>query len=160
MGYRSEVALVLDKNDYLAGLSWMKRNDINEEENLLLPHCADKVIERDDRIIIYYSSIKWYKTFHWFDSLIYLYTFLDGIGRDRYSILRVGEESDDIEYEGNTEELYSAEVYPVTTIEMNEWSNDVQVDDERLATLLNEDKCYRIHLKLGKPSREKRSWLT
>jgi hypothetical protein len=160
MGYRSEVAIVMSKTDYIYGLNWYKRNGIHDTDNLLLPTVADKLIEREDDIIIYYSSIKWYKTFIAFDCIVHLYSLLHLLGSDRFSIVRIGEDYADIEVEGDSDVLYNAQVYPISMIELSEWKTDKEVDNSRMTELINEDKYYHIYCKVGKSKVGKATWLT
>ncbi len=145
MGYRSEVVIGMSKNDYLYGLKWMKLRGVPDELNLLLPSNCEKVLERENKIIISHSYIKWYTGYKSSKDLVALYKFLGTIGEERYGIYRVGEDVGDVEHESNVSILDMMDVYPVCYLSLNESTDDKQVIDN----IIKEDTKYRFIVNLG-----------
>jgi hypothetical protein len=126
-------------DDYIFGIEWMEHRNVPYENNCLLN--ADKVIKRENKIIIYFDSVKWYRWSN-FEDLDTLYNFLNTIGNDRYGLLRVGEEWNDIETEADEQIAYSASVFPTSWIDLCEYGDDTYINKDNIEKELSQ---YRKH---------------
>ena len=113
MGYRSDVAIALLKEDYpkfLKMYSDLRNNDFIEDFS------PDKVEEIQDTIIIHLNDVKWYD---------WAYEDVKAVMRILheeefpYEFLRIGEEHDDIDSEQFEEDALGAHLEVCTSI--NVW---------------------------------------
>lgn len=109
MGYRSDVAIALKRED------WIRlRREVVENGHLASQEQFDNFLpnvgERDDFVVLYGTYIKWYEDYY--DYVTFICRFLEGV---EHQFLRVGEECGDVE-ERNTFNDGETFFLPQTTI--------------------------------------------
>ena len=87
MGYRSDVGIAIMKTDFDNLIKLSKENG-----SYKLLQEADTIVERDDRVILRFVSIKWYDGDKDVDFIIH---FLNHIA-DGYGYIEIGEDYNDI----------------------------------------------------------------
>ena len=118
MGYRSEVAVIVKKEDYE---KYIKGNS----DFIQLMNNAE-VTKNDNLVMIYWDWIKWYPEYidiSKFESALHC---IADCGHP-YAFTRIGEERTDIdviEEPGENDEYLGAHIYPVTYIDRpTDWEN-------------------------------------
>lgn len=109
MGYRSDVAIALRREDWNRLRCEAVENGhfaSQKEFDLFLP----KIMERNDCVVLYGTQIKWYDFAY--DDIKFIANFLQDI---EHQFLRIGEEAGDVE-EANTFENGEIFFMPNTTI--------------------------------------------
>jgi hypothetical protein len=95
MGYRSDVALVLDESIY-DELDAEQKNMINEVFTEPTPReCSH------EGILFYVSGIKWYMNTPGFAEVDSIMKMLEDMDDEKYGFIRIGEDFDDLEVQGN-----------------------------------------------------------
>jgi len=109
MGYRSDVAIAMRKEDY----ELLKEFD-KENENLRDLLAVATVREKGEAVSLYWEWLKWYDSFSEVEAIE---EFLGKLSDEDkpYKFIRIGEEWDDIEKEENwgNEEKYCEACYTV-----------------------------------------------
>ena len=117
MGYCSEVAIVIKKEDY--------ENHFKGVEQLKDLLEIGKIITREDLVIIHWDWIKWYDSFPEIQLVNQILDYMENQENHPYSFTRIGEEDGDIEtqyYAGKNEEYLCEYNYPVTYIDIpHDW---------------------------------------
>ena len=96
MGYRSEVALELskEKNDLFQALYAAKF----PEDTAFLYNSVES--ENEDGILYIWYDIKWYDSF---PEVSFIENFIDNLDYEDFTFIRIGEETDDNEYRGDSD---------------------------------------------------------
>lgn len=89
MGYRSQVAIALKKETYY------------KHENVLRDYLkdCDDVPENELGFYFYWDSVKWYDSY---EDVKAVQNIMKESGWEEYAFIRIGEEADDVEQEGDT----------------------------------------------------------
>ena len=89
MGYRSEVAITMRKDDYDA-LMWQASDLVKE----LIKY--GEVKDKGNVVILYWDEVKWYEEY---DDVAFIMDFLDNLRENDkpFSFIRLGEDPTDIE---------------------------------------------------------------
>ena len=98
MGYRSEVAIAMQEKDFVNLIKLAKENfstEKDEETVADLIRYSDKILKKDDVVIIHWDWIKWYDDF---PDVSYVMSFIREKA-DGYAFVEIGED-------GNTNKEY------------------------------------------------------
>lgn len=102
MGYYSEVAIALPKEDFNKLEELCKKAEQEKEfHNSILDY--SNLIESEDYVILHWDSTKWYRDFY---DVGLIMGFLENEASD-YSYMRVGEDWEDIVYEPGDKGFFS-----------------------------------------------------
>ena len=112
MGYYSEVAIALKKKDWERMKAEAAKSDAFKEIECGLEKLWDQTtIVRDEYVVLWASSLKWYDVN---PDVQFVMRFLAGV---EHEYLRIGEEFGDHDYENTFEEnYYDSFFYPSATI--------------------------------------------
>jgi hypothetical protein len=103
---------------YIYGIKWMRHYGVPDSSNLLLPDGFSKIRQEDGTILIYWDSVKWYS---WsFIDIRILYAFLRTVSEieDKFGLLKIGEDSEDISYDGNPNVVSDCGVFPCSYVDL------------------------------------------
>lgn len=88
MGYRSEVAIAIDKKHSESFLSMLEID-------------PDETIQTSRGVVVTFSCIKWYEEYEYIDLIM---NFLKKLDDNEYGFVRLGEDLDDVEVLGSPSE--------------------------------------------------------
>lgn len=119
MGYRSEVAYVIEFDNVEAKEKWVSLAKLHPSHSKALKEC--KFVDDMDRpyITAYFQHVKWYESY---DDVKTHTAMLEEIGEDEEGkvaarFIRIGEEPDDVEEEFYGDGAYDIELYVSRSIE-------------------------------------------
>lgn len=134
MGYRSEVVLILPKNEYKSALKLFDDKFGKDVKHILTLDGCDGMTIRDKYYVLHYNHIKWYESY---PEIELLYNTLNARDESSFAIIRVGEEFGDMSHEGECDILDEASVYAYQGIDVG-WSDvDVDVDPKMFDEIRN-----------------------
>lgn len=111
MGYYSEVAIALKKQDWERMKEEAAKSDAFKDIEGGLPKLWNQItVVRDDCVVLWSSGLKWYDDY---PDVKFVMTFLAGV---EHEYLRIGEEFGDHDYENTFEAYWDSFFYPSASI--------------------------------------------
>ena len=109
MGYRSQVTISITKKAF----------NENVGENIKDFKDCDLIRQTEDTVTFIWEHVKWYDSY---DDVKSVMSVLEKIDEEDYGLIRVGEDSSDIESSGSPSEF---SMYTATTLEVDDAGEDV-----------------------------------